>query len=229
MVRLSKPTAASQARMAAAAPATPPRGTAATSRTPAVKPKAATPASPKKPAKKEPLLLPASAELDGSAVAASGAAKSQQDSDVGDKSEIVDLTGSRSPTAIVEAKSEQVQDDILTEPVEEETDNAGFEEAVVEAKSEQVQDDVLTEPVEEETDNAGFEDNEAMPTSPTFEPTEITEVTAPDEEEPTATHDTKDDLEDIVNLLESVSITKPLNDTITIPDEILEIPDEDEK
>jgi hypothetical protein len=164
-----------------------------------VKPKATTPASSKKQAKKEPVVLPVSAELDSSAVAVSSAIKSRQDSDVGDKSEIVDLTGSGSPTAVVEAKSEQVQDEVLAEPVK------------------------------EKTDNTGFGDNDAMPTSPTFDPTDITEVTAPDEEEPTATHDTKDDLEDIVNLLESVSIAKPLNDTITIPDEILEIPDEDDK
>lgn len=200
MDRLSKPTAASQARMAAAAPATPPRGVAATSRTPTAKPKATTPASSKKLAKKEPVLPPVTAEIDGSAVAVSGAVKSRQGSDVGDKSENVDFTGSGSPTTIVEAKSEQVQDEVLTEPVK-----------------------------EEETDNTGFEDNEAMPSSPIFGPTEITEVIALGEEEPTATNDTKDDLEDIVNLLESVSIAKPLNDTLTMPDEILEIPDEDDK
>jgi hypothetical protein len=199
MDRLSKPTAASQARMAAAAPATPPRGVATTSRTTAAKLKATTPASSKKLAKKEPVLPPVTAEIDDSALAVSGAVKSQQGSDVGDKSENVDFTGSGSPTSILEAKSEQVQDEVLTESVK------------------------------EETDNTGFEDNEAMPSSPTFEPTEITEVTAPVEGEPTATHDTKDDLEDIVNLLESVSIAKPLNDTLTIPDEILEIPDEDDK
>lgn len=199
MDRLSKPTAASQARMAAAAPATPPRGVAATSRTPAAKPKATTPASSKKLPKKEPVLPPVTVEMDDSAVSVSGAAKSRQGSDIGDKSENVDFTGSGSPTTVVEAKSEQVQDEVLTEPMK------------------------------EETDNTGFGDNEAIPISPTFEPTEITEVTAPGEEESTATHDTKDDLEDIVNLLESVSIAKPLNDTLTIPDEILEIPDEDDK
>ena len=145
------------------------------------------------------MLPPVTVEMDDSAVSVSGAAKSRQGSDIGDKSENVDFTGSGSPTTVVEAKSEQVQDEVLTEPMK------------------------------EETDNTGFGDNEAIPISPTFEPTEITEVTAPGEEESTATHDTKDDLEDIVNLLESVSIAKPLNDTLTIPDEILEIPDEDDK
>lgn len=187
MDRLSKPTAASQARMAAAAPVTPPRGPAATSRTPAAKPKATTPASSKKPAKKEPVLPLVTGE------AVPSAPKSRQGSDAGDKSEIVNFPGPGSPTAGVESKSEQVQDEVITVPVK------------------------------DETDNTGSGDNEATPTF------EITEVTAPDEEKPTATNDTKNDLEDIVNLLESVSIAKPVNDTITIPDEILEIPDEDDK
>ncbi|KIM39746.1 hypothetical protein M413DRAFT_446653 [Hebeloma cylindrosporum] len=188
MDRLSKPTAASQARMAAAAPVTPPRGAAATSRTPAAKPKATTPASSKKPARKEPVLPLVTGE------AVPSAPKSRQGSDAGDKSEIVDFPGPGSPTAGVEAKSEQVQDEVITEPVK------------------------------DETGNTGSGDNEA---APIFEITEVT--TAPDEEKPTATNDTKNDLEDIVNLLESVPIAKPVNDTITIPDEILEIPDEDDK
>ena len=194
--RLSKPTAASQARMAAAAPATPPRGTTATSRTSATKPKATTPASSKKPAKKGPPVA-TPVEVDD-AMAVSVATKPVQGDDVGDKSEIVDFTRSGSPTAVVEAK---------------------------------IQDEAPTEPVKDATDNTCFADDEVVPTPPTFEPTElgITGVTVPDEEKPTATHDTKDDLEDIVNLLESVSIAKSLNDTIIIPDEIMEIPDEDDK
>jgi len=192
MDRLSKPTAASQARMAAAAPATPARGTAAVSRTIATKPKA-TSASPNKPTKKDPVLA---------SVATTAAEALRQDSDVGDKSEIVDPAESGSPEAADEAQSTQRQE-------------------------------LLADPLEEETGSAGSADNEARSTSsvPAYEPTElgITGAPALDEKLPTATHDTKDDLEDIINLLESVSIAKPSSDIITIPDEILEIPDEDDK
>jgi hypothetical protein len=126
-----------------------------------------------------------------------------QDSDVGDKSEIVDPAESETPEAADEAQSAQRHEELFAAPVE------------------------------EETGSTGSGDNEATPTSsvPAFESTElgITDAPAVDEKVPTAAHDTKDDLEDIINLLESVSIAKSSSDIINIPDEILEIPDEDEK
>jgi mannitol-1-phosphate/altronate dehydrogenase len=209
MDRLSKPTAASQARMAAAAPATPVRGTAATSRTTTMKPKATTAASPKNPTKKEAVLPPAATTAAVVGVVASAIETFGQNSNVGDKSETVDPAESELQEAATEAQSQ-----------------SQFE-------SEQKLQEISTDLMEEETGSGGSADNEATATSsaPAFESTElgITEVPASDEKEPTAVHDTKDDLEDIVNLLESVSIAKPSNDVIIIPDEILEIPDEDDK
>lgn len=89
---------------------------------------------------------------------------------------------------------------------------------------------------EEQEEEANSDEHVASPPSPGPETEEFEQVLGsdPDTAEGAnslpAEQGSGDDLEDIVNLLESVTITKPYADTTAdIPDELLEIPDEEEK
>lgn len=225
MDRLSKPTAASKARIAAAAPVSTPRSGGATTPRQSTSGKAkATPSSSPSKAKKAPEPKPAAT---GAAVAASvagiGLIATAASADGNDK--------------VVEEILDSIDNEDVHEPAEvvsETSEEVGGEHQVEEPQSEP----------REESRSVGSEEMETTPGSPSpaLETPEADEGEDVDHhsvaedkvlQTTSESHEVRDELEDIVNLLESTSITKPLHeDTIAptdIPDEIFEIPDEQGK
>lgn len=228
MDRLSKPTAASQARVTAAA-ATSRVASAAAAPRASTAAKAKVPPSPKV-TKKAPA---SSRAATGAAVAASVTA--------------------------IGAVATVLADDEAAAPVEAPKEVAENSENGYVAQTSGAADDSTHPPDEVEVggdeeahaeeENITTEENDTTPKSPspalvletdvvaeTEEASPVEDAVVPEGEnapvdDPTVTiaKQSRDELEDIVNLLESTSITKLTSDTTDIPDEILEIPDEDEK
>lgn len=211
MDRLSKPTAASllKARSSAGPATTTSRSPAASPRVSGVKPKA--PSSPPPKANKE-LVAPkaAAGATVAAAVASIGAAAVALEAENQEVDHVETLENGHEEAH--EAHEETI------EPPEEVHDQPESTElgpsTTAEPEAEEVEDDAPT----------------PRSQSPAHE-VEATHDEIPSQEAVvTAAHNGKDDLEDIVNLLETVSITKPLVDTTTeIPDDLLEIPDEEER
>lgn len=207
--RLSKPTAASQARMAAAA-ANAPRPAVAAPRVAASKSKTAPAAS--KPRKDATASRAAAATAGAVAAVATGLATVTVEEQVSAQAEVEGNGESTENTQPAEVLDTEV-----------EVANGAAEEVEADAKG--------ADQVEVEEGRHSVEEQESAPRSPEIEAALEPEAT---DRECTADtpveHDSKDDLEDIVNLLQSVTITKPPVDTpADIPDDILEIPDEEEK
>jgi len=214
MDRLSKPTAASLSKARDAPAATISKPTTSKPRTPAVsprasavKPKTSAPSSPSKVKKTAPGPRAAAGATAAATIATIGAI-----------------------AAVVDAEEETKAE----EAVENGHDEQSTEE-VVEEPQEEVQEELASE-LEASAEHEAIEgeDNSATPRSPSpavESDTAVADETTTEEEDIVvpATHG-KDDLEDIVNLLQAMPISKLTADTAPeIPDDLLEIPDEEEK
>ncbi|CAA7267172.1 unnamed protein product [Cyclocybe aegerita] len=212
MDRLSKPTAASLSKRATpVTPASSSRPAAASPRASVIKPRVSSTGSK---AKKDSFVPKAAT---GAAVAATVAT-------VGAAVAVLDEDEQAKEASYGESVENGHGEDAITESAGSVQDVA--EEAYETQQEEEESSVVSLGPEDPPIDAASVssEDNEATPLSPSPPPAE--EAIAEDaNREPV--QEPKDDLEDIVNLLESVSIKPPVPPDMS--DGILEIPDEDEK
>ncbi|KAF8199594.1 hypothetical protein BJ912DRAFT_1139660 [Pholiota molesta] len=224
MDRLSKPTAASQARMTAAA---------ATSRTAAAAPRASTAAKATVPPSPK-----ATKKAPATSRAATGAAVAASVTTIGTVAAVLSDDEAVAPVEALKEVAEHSENGHVAQTSEAAADSVHAPDEVEVGGDEEVQENITSE------------ENDTTPMSPSPAPvleTDVviaeTEETSPVEEAAaleveeapvndhtvTIAKQSRDELEDIINLLESTSITKLTSDTTDIPDEILEIPDEDEK
>ncbi|KAF8905043.1 hypothetical protein CPB84DRAFT_1772261 [Gymnopilus junonius] len=240
MDRLSKPTAASKAKIASPPTSSSSRPAASSASRTATRPKVTTSPPKVKKSSSAPqaasgVAASASIAAIGLTVAASAAAADSKEPVTEDVIKGADNVAS-SDTDTVDQPTEATEES--TESVEEAPSQT---QELAEVVTEEDQEQETKEETVEGEEVVTSEENEPTPLSPSAAPeaedeaetsadhADETEVEVPG---PTSgeQHEVKDDLEQMVNLLESVSITKPHEDTIAdIPDEILEIPDEDEK
>ncbi|PPQ65269.1 hypothetical protein CVT26_000229 [Gymnopilus dilepis] len=251
MDRLSKPTAASKAKIASPPSLSPARPAASpASRTTSAKPATAKPKVATSPSK----VKKASSAPQAAGGAAVGLASVASAAEAGSK----EVTGDDAVPTVEPASSDAAAPTPADQATEEGTrsveeaphaEERVHEEAALAheqvheeaALAEETHEEEGLEEAGEEAKASADEESGSSPASPAPEAKEALEETAdpsPETEEETVedtatgngNHEVKDDLEQMVNLLESVSITKPHEDTTAdIPDEILEIPDEEEK